>query len=153
VTPGGEQSYPRSDLLAEPAELAKPDVTKHFVILDVRKEEDYLREHLLRAQRVDHDAWKAAFGDGTDADGWSTRIGHFGNRVDAASHPLGHLWEQLSTKRREWDGVLALFRRIKNGLDSQPTNAKSCSALELFDALVQYRNTVFGHGASRVASF
>jgi len=78
---------------------------------------------------------------------------HFGNRVDAASHPLGHLWEQLSTKRREWDGVLALFRRIKNGPDGQPTNAKSCSALELFDALVQYRNTVFGHGASRVASF
>ncbi|MBC8868505.1 MAG: serine/threonine protein kinase [Planctomycetes bacterium] len=78
---------------------------------------------------------------------------HFGNRVDAASHPLGHLWEQLSTRRREWDGVLSLFRRIKNGPDGQPTNVKGCSALELFDALVQYRNTVFGHGASRVASF
>jgi serine/threonine protein kinase len=78
---------------------------------------------------------------------------YFGNRVDAASHPLGHLWQQLSVRRHEWSGALALFRRIKNGPDGQPSNNKSCSALELFDALVQYRNTVFGHGASRVASF
>jgi thiosulfate/3-mercaptopyruvate sulfurtransferase len=62
----------------EPAELAKPDVAKEFVILDVRKEEEYLREHLPSAQRVDHDAWKSAFGDGADADGWSTRIGELG---------------------------------------------------------------------------
>jgi thiosulfate/3-mercaptopyruvate sulfurtransferase len=62
----------------EPAELAKPDAAREFVILDVRKEEEYLREHLPGAQRVDHDAWKSAFGDGTDADGWSTRIGNLG---------------------------------------------------------------------------
>ena len=78
---------------------------------------------------------------------------YFGNRVDSASHPLGHLWTQLSAKRSDWSGVLALFRRIKNGPDGQTANNKSCSALELFDALVQYRNTVFGHGSIRVDSF
>lgn len=78
---------------------------------------------------------------------------HFGRRVDAATHPCGHLWDQLNTKRHEWKGVLSLYRRIKNGPDGQVSNVKSCSALELFDALVQYRNAVFGHGASRVASF
>jgi len=78
VSAGGERSYPRADLLVEPAELAKPDVAKQFVILDVRKEEEYLREHLPRALRVDHDAWKAAFGDGADADSWSARIGELG---------------------------------------------------------------------------
>lgn len=78
---------------------------------------------------------------------------YFGNRVDAASHPLGALQRQLTTKRQDWDGVLALFRRIKNGPDGKAANNKSCSALELFDSVVQYRNTVFGHGASRAASF
>ncbi len=78
---------------------------------------------------------------------------HFGSRDDAELHPLGHLWNQLNVKRRDWDNVLALFQRIKNGPDGEPSNSKSCSALELFDALVQYRNTVFGHGSSRVESF
>ncbi|MBC8872549.1 MAG: sulfurtransferase [Planctomycetes bacterium] len=75
---GDEQSYPRPDLLLGPAKLAKPDVAKQFVILDVRKEEQYRREHLPGALRVDHDAWKTAFGDGKDADGWSKRIGSLG---------------------------------------------------------------------------
>lgn len=78
---------------------------------------------------------------------------HFGTRDDADLHPLGHLWNQLNAKRRDWDNVLALFQRIKNGPDGESSNSKSCSALEVFDALVQYRNTVFGHGASRVESF
>lgn len=78
---------------------------------------------------------------------------YFGNRVDAATHPLGHVWDQLNTRRTDWSGVVELYRSIKNGPDGQPANVKGCSALELFDALVQYRNTVFGHGASRVDSF
>jgi len=78
---------------------------------------------------------------------------HFGLRVDSETHPLGHLWDQLNARRTDWSAVLELFRKIKNGPDGQPANVKGCSALELFDALVQYRNTVFGHGASRVDSF
>lgn len=78
---------------------------------------------------------------------------HFGARTDADLHPLGHLWNQLDTKRRDWNGTLALYQRIKNGPDGETSNSKSCSAMELFDALVQYRNTVFGHGSSRVESF
>ncbi|MCG8584761.1 MAG: serine/threonine protein kinase [Pirellulales bacterium] len=78
---------------------------------------------------------------------------HFGELDDAQLHPLGHLWEQLNARRRDWPGALALFNRIKNGPDGQPASNQKCSALELFDALVQYRNTVFGHGASRVESF
>jgi serine/threonine protein kinase len=78
---------------------------------------------------------------------------HFGTHADAELHPLGHLWNQLNEKRRDWNGAIALYQRIKNGPDGEPANSKSCSALELFDALVQYRNTVFGHGSSRVESF
>jgi hypothetical protein len=40
---------------------------------------------------------------------------YFGAREDAATHPLGHIWNQLNEKRRDLDGALALFRRIKNG--------------------------------------
>ncbi len=77
----------------------------------------------------------------------------FGARPDAASHPLGHLWSQLDTKRRDLPGVLALYRRIKNGPDAAPAGDQSCSLFQLLDALVQYRNAVFGHGAARLASF
>ncbi len=78
---------------------------------------------------------------------------HFGERPDAASQPMGHLWQQLSTKRRDLEGILALFRRIKNGPDGKPAGDQSCSIMQLIDGLVQYRNAVFGHGAGRVASF
>jgi hypothetical protein len=68
-------------------------------------------------------------------------IKYFGQRADAACHPVGHVWSQLSDKRRDRPGLLALFRRIKNGPDGQPTGAESCSILEILEALVQYRNT------------
>ena len=73
-----EHQYPRPGLLLEPAELAKPEVARQFILLDVRGEEAYQEEHVPGALRVDHDAWKAAFGDGKDAAGWSERIGQLG---------------------------------------------------------------------------
>jgi len=78
---------------------------------------------------------------------------HFGQRPDAAAHPLGQVWQHLDTKRRDLPGVLALFRRIKNGIDGEPGGDESCSLLDVFDKLVQYRNGVFGHGGPRFASF
>jgi serine/threonine protein kinase/tetratricopeptide (TPR) repeat protein len=79
--------------------------------------------------------------------------GHFGGLPDAASHPLGHLQNQLDRPRRDMPATLALYRRIKNGPDGQPGGDQSCSLQQLIDALVQYRNGVFGHGGSRFESF
>ena len=78
---------------------------------------------------------------------------HIGQRPDAASHPLGHVWRQLDASRRDCPGILALFRRIKNGPDGEAGGDQSCSLMEVIDALVLYRNTVFGHGAGRCDSF
>jgi tetratricopeptide (TPR) repeat protein/serine/threonine protein kinase len=78
---------------------------------------------------------------------------HFGHRPDAAAHPLGHLWAQLTTPRRDLPGLLALYRRIKNGPDGDPAGDTACPLLGVFDALVQYRNAVFGHGAARTTAF
>jgi hypothetical protein len=78
---------------------------------------------------------------------------HFGQRPDATSHPLGHLAQQLDTPRRDLPGVVALYRRIKNGPDGQQAGDESCTLMELLDALVQYRNAVFGHGGPRFESF
>jgi formylglycine-generating enzyme required for sulfatase activity/serine/threonine protein kinase len=77
----------------------------------------------------------------------------FGRRPDAASHPLGHLGRQLESRRRDLPAVAALYRRIKNGPDGEPAGDQSCSLLQLVEALVQYRNGVFGHGAGRFESF
>ena len=78
---------------------------------------------------------------------------HFGQRPDAASHPLGHLWEQLNRPYRDRPALLALYRRIKNGPDGKPAGDSSCSLLQVLEALVQYRNGIFGHGAGRFAEF
>jgi thiosulfate/3-mercaptopyruvate sulfurtransferase len=82
-TAAAEYPYPRPQLLLEPAELAKPDVARQFTILDVRSEEAYQAEHVPGAHRVDHNAWKDAFGDGEDAEAWGKRIGQLGIRPDS----------------------------------------------------------------------
>src|SRR5262249_46641812 len=78
---------------------------------------------------------------------------HFGARPDAATHPLGHVWDQLHYPRRDLPGVVALYQRVKHGPDGQLAGDQSCSLLQLFEALVQARNGVFGHGAGRFESF
>jgi hypothetical protein len=78
---------------------------------------------------------------------------YFGTRTDAATHPLGHLHEQLCRPRRDLPAVLALYRRIKNGPDGALGGDQSCSLLQWFETLVPYRNIVFGHGAPRGNSF
>lgn len=74
----GKAGYARPDLLLEPSELAKPEVAQQFVVLDVRGSEAYDEAHIPGALRVDHDAWKSAFGDGQDADTWSQLIAELG---------------------------------------------------------------------------
>ena len=78
-----EPSYARPKLLLEPGRLAKPAALKKFVILDVRKPDAYDTEHIPGAIRVDHDEWKEAFGDGSDAEAWSKRIGDLGIGADS----------------------------------------------------------------------
>jgi serine/threonine protein kinase len=78
---------------------------------------------------------------------------YFGERADATRHPLGHLWEQLSHRHREKPGLLGLYQRIKNGPDGDWAGDQSCTVLQVFEAIVQYRNAVIGHGAGRPASF
>jgi serine/threonine protein kinase/tetratricopeptide (TPR) repeat protein len=78
---------------------------------------------------------------------------YFGQRPDAAAHPLGHLWEQLNRPRPELTALVALYRRIKNGPDGAPGGDAACSVLQVLEALVQYRNGVFGHGAGRFDTF
>jgi Protein tyrosine and serine/threonine kinase len=76
----------------------------------------------------------------------------FGERADASSHPLGHLWPQLTRQHRDQPGLLELYRRIKNGPDGRRTDDRACSVLQVFEALVQYRNGIF-HGGPRFAAF
>jgi hypothetical protein len=59
---------------------------------------------------------------------------YFGHRPDAAAHPLGKLWGQLTTKRRDLPGLLALYRRIKNGPDGASGGDESCTPLDLKQA-------------------
>ena len=79
---------------------------------------------------------------------------HFASRVDTPSHPWGKLvWDGLSATRKDLPGMLALHQRIKNGPDGDLATDQTCSLLGVLEGLVQYRNSVFGHGAGRMESF
>jgi len=68
------KSYPHGELLAEPAELARPETGRQLVVLDVRGEEPFRAGHVPRAVRVDPAEWSKAFDNGQDAAGWGQRI-------------------------------------------------------------------------------
>ena len=78
---------------------------------------------------------------------------HFGTRAETTSHPLAHLWGQLTRPHRDTPGLVGLYQRIKHGADGDRAGDRSCSILQVLEALVPYRNGVFGHGAVRFASF
>ena len=80
---GEEKGYARPYLLMEPGRLAKPEVAEQYVVLDVGGKDRYAEVDVPGALWVDHDAWKAAFGDGRDAKGWSERIGKLGIGSDS----------------------------------------------------------------------
>ena len=100
VTAAGGLEYARPELLMDPAELSQPEVAGQFVILDVRGGEQYAEEHLPGARRVDHDAWKSAFGDGRDLAGWSTRIGSLG--IGAGSRVVLYDDNRMKDAARIW---------------------------------------------------
>ncbi len=70
--------YAHPEMLLEPTELAKPAVAEQFIVLDARPRDQYEKQHVPAARHVDHDAWKKAYADGQDMDGWSQRIGQLG---------------------------------------------------------------------------
>lgn len=73
-----ESSYPRAELLIEPAALADGGNLHKFVVLDARSREPYDQGRIPDAAWVDAAGWAKAFGNGEDAAGWSSRIGALG---------------------------------------------------------------------------
>lgn len=57
---------------------------------------------------------------------------HFGDRPDAAKHPLGNLAHQLQAEHADRQGLLALRRRV----DHEP-GSEGCSILQIFHALAK----------------
>ncbi|MCA9215711.1 MAG: protein kinase, partial [Planctomycetales bacterium] len=80
---------------------------------------------------------------------------HFSQSKGAEVHPLGHLWGELDKRRGgdDFDGLVNLYRAIKEGPDSAPSGDQTCSLMDVVDKLVPYRNTVLGHGAQQSQSF
>jgi thiosulfate/3-mercaptopyruvate sulfurtransferase len=73
---GREKTYPRPELLIEPAALAGK--VKDFRVLDVRSAAKYEQGHVPGAVRVDHDTWAKAFAADQDPKAWAKRIGGLG---------------------------------------------------------------------------
>ena len=70
-------------------------------------------------------------------------------------HYFAQMHRQLTRKHRADNApaMLALFNQIKNGPDDLPGKDKTCQLITLFDKLVQYRNSVVGHGGPRFEAF
>lgn len=78
-----EAEYPRPELLQEPADLAKPEIGRQFIILDARPRKAFDEKRVPGARWVDALAWAKAFGSGNDGEAWSRRIGDLG--IDGAT--------------------------------------------------------------------
>lgn len=97
---GEAPPYPRAQLLVEPSELAASGDAAPFLVLDARGAEAHGEAHVPQARWVDSSAWAKAFGQGTDADGWSRRISALGitptSRVvvydDASLRDAARIW-------------------------------------------------------------
>jgi thiosulfate/3-mercaptopyruvate sulfurtransferase len=66
-------AYPRTDMLVEPAELAKPGAAEKYRILDAREKPKYEAGHVPGAAWVDHDQWAK---DDLGVERWRRRIGN-----------------------------------------------------------------------------
>ena len=92
--------YPRKDLLLEAWELAKPEVTKSFLILDVRGKPAYDAGHIPGSVVTSAAEWAKEFRDGKDVEGWSKRLGNLGITTetkiivydDAATKDASRAW-------------------------------------------------------------
>lgn len=73
-----EELYPQSELLIEPAQLAMPESPRPYIVLDARSQQQYEQGHVPSARWVDHATWAKDFSAGTDAAGWSRKIGLLG---------------------------------------------------------------------------
>jgi thiosulfate/3-mercaptopyruvate sulfurtransferase len=112
----GENAYTHPELLIEASQLARRKALQQYVVLDVRERPKYERGHVPNARWVDGAAWAEVFVHGTDADGWSRRIGALGigpeTHVvvydDNFSKDAAHVWWVL----RYW-GVVDV--RLLNG--------------------------------------
>lgn len=80
--PASGAGYTKPELLLEPAELARPEIRKKYVVLDARARSAYTAGHVPGAAWVDAADWGKAFAKGQKADDWAKRIGALGIDVD-----------------------------------------------------------------------
>lgn len=78
VTGRADDAYPKAELLAEPALIAKAEDNAGFIVLDAREQSKFENAHIPLARWVDHASWAKAFDNGKDAEGWGRRIGELG---------------------------------------------------------------------------
>jgi thiosulfate/3-mercaptopyruvate sulfurtransferase len=78
-----ESGYPHEEMLIEAGTIANSQSAKAFVILDTRAEKEHDEGRVPGAVWVDAAAWAKAFKNGTDAEGWSARIGGLGINANA----------------------------------------------------------------------
>jgi thiosulfate/3-mercaptopyruvate sulfurtransferase len=93
-------AYPRSDLLIEASDLARPGAAQGLVILDARGRGNYLDGHIPGAVRIDPGAWDRAFTAGQDEKAWARRIGTLG--IDTGSHVVVYDDSRSKEAARMW---------------------------------------------------
>lgn len=75
--------YARPTMLVEPATLLAEDASSETIILDARSLEKYETGHVPSARWVNHSEWSKTFGEGSDTQAWSKRIGQLGIQTDS----------------------------------------------------------------------
>ncbi len=99
---GATANKPDASILIEPHQLQKKLGDKNLRVLDVRSQDDYAKQHIPGAVRVDVGDWKnlATADDGLhDAQGWSERLSPLG--LNKGMHVVVY-GSKLSNTARIW---------------------------------------------------
>jgi thiosulfate/3-mercaptopyruvate sulfurtransferase len=98
---GQDAKYGRPELLIEAGDLAKPEVSKQFRILDARPFLDYARGHIPGAEGVDAAAWAKKFtAEPANAQVWGKLIGGLG--LDPNKHKVVVYADDVRDAARVW---------------------------------------------------
>jgi thiosulfate/3-mercaptopyruvate sulfurtransferase len=129
------EKYPASQMLIESAELARPEATRKFRILDTRSLEKYKAGHVPLASTIETARWSRDFADGPDQETWEKRLKALGISDETPVAVYGddlretarvwwilHFWgvKDVRILNGGWRGWQAARGKIHKGLYTEP---------------------------------
>ena len=150
--------YPQPNLLVEAADLARPETSKRFLVLDTRARDKYQAGHVPGSIAVNVADWSKAFAAGQDAQAWQARLGGLGITEDTPVVVYGddareyarvwwilHYWGVRDARLLNggWQAWQAADQPVSK--EAPPARAAASPHLSAHDKRLATKDQVLGH--------